>query len=340
MQRKMKKILRMLEKISTFASRKVDSSTKQVSMKKIILVISVLVSSMTAFGQETYLFAQKDSVALYLDIYRPVEDQQKPTILYVFGGGFMIGARNEAYMLPWYNMLTDNGYTVVAIDYRLGMKGYKVGKGLIGAAKSVKQFVKSQQMGMEDVFSAVSFLAEHSELGIDVHNIVLAGSSAGAIISLACAHAVANGQTEGLPEGMRFKGVMSFAGGLISDKGAPVFKSAPCPLLLLHGTDDKAVNYDHYGAFGLGVWGSSYIASRLKKKGWHYSIWRFKHRGHAVSAYMKYVWPIEKEFLEKNVIQGVPCAVDALVDDPSLPKMEEWSNISVESMYNGGLNIK
>ena len=306
-------------------------------MKKTILALTILLSCMTTFAQETYLFAQKDSNALYLDIYRPAVDMQKPTILYVFGGGFVKGARNEAYMLPWYKMLKDNGFTVVAIDYRLGMKGYKIGKGLVGAAKSVHQFVKSQQMGVEDVFSAVSFLAEHPELGIDVHNIVLAGSSAGAIISLACAYAVANGETEGLPEGLQFKGVMSFAGGLISDKGKPAFKTAPCPLLLLHGTEDKAVNYTYYGAFGMGVWGSSYIASQLKKKGWKYSIWRFEHRAHAVSAYMGYLWPVEKEFLEKNVMQGIPCAVDALVDDPSLPKMEEWSNISVESIYNGGL---
>lgn len=307
-------------------------------MKKIVLIIGVLVTWLTAYAQETYLFAQKDTCDLYLDIYRPAEDSQKPTILYVFGGGFMMGARNEDYMLPWYKMLTDNGFQVVAIDYRLGMKGRKVGKGLSGAVKSLKYFVASQEMGKEDVFSAVCFLADHPELGIDVHNIVLAGSSAGAIISLACALAVANGETEGLPEGVRFKGVMSFAGGLISDKGAPRFKSAPCPLLLLHGTADKAVNYNHYGAFGMGVWGSNYIASKLKKKGWHYSIWRFKDRGHAVAAYMKYLWPIEKEFLEKNVMQGVPGDVDALVDDPSLLKMESWSNISVESMYNGGMD--
>lgn len=308
------------------------------NMKKIVLTIAVLVTCVAARAQETYLFAQKDSTDLYLDIYKPAEDLQKPTILYVFGGGFMMGARNEAYIIPWFQMLTDNGYPVVAIDYRLGMKGRKVGKGLSGAVKALKYFVRSQEMGKEDVFSAVQFLLEHPELGIDVHNIVLAGSSAGAIISLACAYAVANGDTEGLPEGVQFKGVMSFAGGLISDKGAPRFQTAPCPLLLLHGTDDKAVNYDHYGAFGMGVWGSSYIASKLQKKGWHYSIWRFQHRGHAVAAYMKYLWPIEKEFLEKNVMQGIPCAVDALVDDPSLPKMESWSNISVESMYNGGMD--
>ena len=304
-------------------------------MKRIILVLAVLSACVHAQAQETYLFAQKDTCALYLDIHRPAADMQKPTIMYVFGGGFVMGARNEAYILPWFKRLNDNGYPVVAIDYRLGMKGYKMGKGLIGAAKSVGQFVQSRQMGVEDVFSAVSYLAAHPELGIDVNNMVLAGSSAGAIISLSCAQALANGRAEGVPEGFRFKGVMSFAGGLISNNGAPSFKAEPCPLLLLHGTADKAVAYNHYGAFGKGVWGSSYIASQLKKKGWNCSIWRIKDKRHDVAAYMNIVWQIEKDFLEKNVIQGIPCSVDALVDDPSLPVWNEWGGMSVENMYSG-----
>lgn len=309
-------------------------------MKRIILALAVLSACAIAQAQETYLYAQKDTSALYLDIHRPAEDMHKPAIMYVFGGGFVMGARNEAYMHPWYKRLTEEGYPVVAIDYRLGMKGYKIGKGFVGIAKSVGQFVKSQQMGVEDVFSAVSYLAAHPELGIDVNNMVLAGSSAGAIISLSCALAIANGQAEGVPDGFRFKGVMSFAGGIISSKGAPSFKAAPCPLLLFHGTADNAVAYNHFGAFGKGVWGSSYIASQLKKKGWNYSIWRIKDKKHDVAAYMNILWQIEKEFLERNIIQGIPCSVDAMVDDPSLPVWKEWGGMSVESMYSSSSSSK
>ena len=162
---------------------------------------------------------------------------------------------------------------------------------------------------------------------------MISGSSAGAIISLASAYAIANGKTEGLPEGFTFKGVMSFAGGIISKEGAPKFKKAPCPLLLFHGTADKVVAYKHFGAIRRGIWGSSYIASKLKKEGWNCSIWRFQDHAHEVASYMQEMWNVEKEFLEKNVMQGIPCKVDALVDDPSLPKPKGRGHSKVQDLY-------
>lgn len=305
-----------------------------------LLALLTLLCCLGLSAQETYRFAQRDTCALYLDIFRPDSSAQttfkgipKPAIMFVFGGGFVSGTRSDANIRGWFNRLTANGYTVVAIDYRLGMKGYKMGKGLAGALKALDRFVLSQQMGVEDVFSAVSFLAAHPELNVPADNIVISGSSAGAIISLASAYAIANGKTEGLPEGFQFKGVMSFAGAIISNKGAPKFKKAPCPLLLFHGTADKIVAYEHFRAVGRGLWGSSYIASKLKKKGWNYSIWRFKDSTHEVASYMPFMWSVEKTFLEKNVMQGVSCCVDALVDDPSLPTWGSRGRNKLENLY-------
>lgn len=313
-------------------------------MKKSLIILSALIISLSVRAQETYLYAQKDTCSLYMDIYRPAPGApvefrgvSKPTVLFLFGGGFVSGARNDAYLLPWYKVLTDNGYSVVAIDYRLGMKGYKMGKGLSGLAKSVEYFLASQQMGVEDVFSAVSYLAAHPELGIDANNIVASGNSAGAIISLACTHAIANGKAEGVPEGFRFRGVISFAGGIISMKGAPKFAKAPCPILFFHGEKDNAVAYKHVGAFGKGIWGSSFLVSKLKKKGANYSIYRFKDRAHEVAAYMNLLWPEAQAFLEKNIMLGQPCIVDATVDNDSLPVWPAWGSMTPQQMYNGGL---
>lgn len=298
-----------------------------------------MVIGLSSAAQETYRFAERDTCSLYLDIFRAAEGadttfqgRPKPAIMFVFGGGFVMGQRSDDFTLEWVSRMNQEGYAVITIDYRLGMKDYKVGRGLSGIFKASDRFVLSQQVGVEDVFSAVTFLAENDDLGIDVNNLVLSGSSAGAIISLASEYNIVNGNTGGLPEGFNFKGVMSFAGAIISNTGAPKFKSAPCPILLLHGTADKAVQYKKFSAFDRGVWGSSWLAKQFAKNGWNHCIYRFKDRTHAVAAYMNYVWPLEKDFLEQNVILGANRIVDSIVDDPTLPSWD-WANISTDDIY-------
>lgn len=308
-------------------------------MKKIVLFFFALLSVLPAFGQETYLFAERDTCSLFLDIHRPTEGADtcyaglpKPAIVYVFGGGFIMGSRDQDYAKSWFKLLNDNGYAVIAIDYRLGMKGYEMEKGMRGAFKASEQFYASQQMGVEDLFSAIAFLADNQEeLGVDVNNLVLSGSSAGAIISVAAEYDIVCGRTAGLPEGFQFKGVMSFSGAVISISGAPEYPSAPCPVLLLHGTNDQAVAYKKYGAMGRGIWGSDYLAEHWAKKGYAgYCIYRFKDRTHDVAAYLTQLWDLEEAFLQQNVILGHARTVDALVDDPSLPS---WGSIDLDTIY-------
>lgn len=309
-------------------------------MKKTVFLAFLLLITAAAAAQEqeTYLYAQRDTCSLFLDVYRPAEGAEttlegapKPTVVFIFGGGFIMGRRDDPFHAPWFKRLTDNGYTVVSIDYRLGMKGYQVGKGLKGALKASERFLLAQQIGVEDLFSAVAFLTQNREqLGIDPDNLVVSGSSAGAIITLAAVHEVACGRTGILPKDFRFKGAMSFAGGIVSTSGAPDFPSAPCPILLLHGTADEAVAYDKLAGMGKGLWGSNFLAGKLSKAGYPFCIYRFKDRTHAVAAYMDYVWDIEQAFLEQNVILGHARSVDAVVDDPSLPS---WFNVSLDDIY-------
>lgn len=307
-------------------------------MKKLFFLLLLSLASLSLGAQDTYLFAQRDTCSLYLDVYDVTSGAEtsylgnpKPAVLFVFGGGFVSGERSSDFYQEWFKTLNDNGYAVVTIDYRLGMKGYKVGKGISGLLKAADRFKLSQDIAVEDVFSAVDFLwRNREEVGIDPDNLVIAGSSAGAITALAAEYAIVNGEAKGLPEGFNFKGVMSFAGGIMSDKGAPKFKAEPCPILFLHGTADGAVAYNKLGALGKGIWGSNYLVKQLDKMGADYCIYRFTDRTHDVAAYMQACWSLEKDFLEKNVTQGAHRVVDAVVDDASLPS---WGNITTDDIY-------
>ena len=305
-------------------------------MKRIMMLSLLLLLAVPMLAQKTYLYATRDTLNLYLDVYQPdssavttFEGHRKPSVLFVFGGGFIGGERDNAFQKAWFERLTQAGYGVVAIDYRLGMKGYQMEKGLSGLFKASDQFLLSQEMGVEDVCSAVNYLA-WNDVGVDVNNLVLAGSSAGAIISVATEYHIVNGDAPELPDGFNFKGVMSFAGAVISVTGKPEFRAQPCPIVFFHGTVDQAVAYEKFAYFGRGLWGSSYLDKQFDKKGYPHLIYRFQGRTHDVAAYMNALWEEEMNFLEQDVMLGKGRTIDALVTDSTLPS---WGNVSMDSIY-------
>jgi len=69
-------------------------------MKRTILLMMALLCVTVSFAQKknTYKVAQRDTCDLYMDVYDPVvipgDTLNRPTILYVFGGGFIMGQRS------------------------------------------------------------------------------------------------------------------------------------------------------------------------------------------------------------------------------------------------------
>ena len=250
--------------------------TKTILVTMLLAVIPFTAGAETSKGKAekailpdgTYMFAQRDTCDLFLDVYDPAEGsetsvggKEKPAIIFVFGGGFISGSRDEAYYTGWYKTLTDNGYRVIAIDYRLGLKGAtKVGVAQVNAID------KAIHLAVEDLFSATAYILENAEtLGVDPANIVISGSSAGAITVLQADYELSN-RTEYaavLPEGFEYAGVMSFSGGILSRHGKLKYGNEPAPTMLLHGTEDKVVNYKQITLFNIGFFGSDKIASRF-----------------------------------------------------------------------------
>ena len=310
-------------------------------MKRILLLLLTLLCVLPSFAQKTtYKVAQRDTCDLFMDVYDPViipgDTLNRPTILFVFGGGFVMGQRDDPWVLPWFKLLNENGYRVVSVDYRLGLKGIQMKFDLFHLIQSADYTKKAVDMGVEDVFASVRYLCDNAEeLGVDPNNIVICGSSAGAMISLSCELEACNrtARAEILPQGFHFAGVMSFAGAIMSDSGKPAYKRAPCPQLLIHGTKDAAVAYEKMGFGRRGMFGSSYLVENvLKPAGYTYQIYRYVDHSHDMAANMMANWPEEKRFLEVAVMGKNKLIIDSTVDDPTMPVIGAAS-VTLDDIY-------
>lgn len=116
-------------------------------------------------------YARIGDLPLQLDLYIP-EKAHPPLIVYIHGGAWRGGSKKDSPLRP----LVDEGFAIVSIDYRL----------------STQAPFPAQA---HDIKAAIRFLRAHqSELGIDAHRVVIAGSSAGG--HLAALVGVTNGNQE------------------------------------------------------------------------------------------------------------------------------------------------
>lgn len=232
--------------------------------------------------KRTFTYTIKEEAdTLKLDRYS-LESQctERPAVMFVFGGSFRSGARDAADYTDYFNFLANQGYVVVSIDYRTGMKDFKASDG-IGAFASGLQ--KSVAMAVEDLFTATSYIIENSrDWGIDSSQITISGSSAGAITVMQAEYAIANSSPLAsiLPSGFNYAGVISFAGAILSET-EPHWGTNPCPILLFHGDADTVVPFDKATIDDVaGIYGSQYISSQLSEIESPYELYVIKGSGH------------------------------------------------------------
>lgn len=273
----------------------------------------------------TYMFVQRDTCELFMDVYEPAEGsittlngKRKPTVIFMFGGGFIQGTRDDRSYHSWFSRMTDNGYRVISIDYRLGLKGSTK----VGVAQ-VNVLDKAIHMAVEDLFSATTYIIDNAaQLGVEPDNIVISGSSAGAISVMQAEYEIANRThwTSVLPEGFDYAGVMSFSGAILSREGKVDFKNDPCPVLMLHGTSDKLVPYKQIKVFNLGFFGAGKLVERFARYDLNYNMFHFLDYGHEIAGSMSTTTDLQFKFLEENVMQGKKRIIEAWVDDPGVWK--------------------
>lgn len=256
-------------------------------MKRLILTFFIALVALSASAGdikvETLEYIKRDST-LYMDVYTPQDTVQKHLcVIYLFGGGFRGGVRNQPGICDIMKQLAEQGYVAVSIDYRLGLKNFQM-RGILDA---VTRLQESINMATEDLLAATRFLYDNAErFKIDKNLIVTSGSSAGAITSLQADYYLHsdNNMAHILPDGFNYAGVMSFAGAIARFKSQIKYTSQPAPTLFVHGTKDNLVAYDKRVLFGKGMYGSDYLVDKwFEKNNWPYEIIRYENFGHEIA---------------------------------------------------------
>lgn len=308
-------------------------------MKRLFTILAAVLFAFTAFAQEyepdrTVVYAQVDTAVLGMDLYIPKDDAQlHKCVIFSYGGGFMDNNQKSKITRTFCRTLADDGIFAIAIDYRLGLKGFNA-KG--GPLTMIKPVDNSIRMATEDLFRAVNCVLDHAaEWHIDPDCIILCGSSAGAIMSLQGDYELCNrtAMTAGIPDDFRFAGVIAFSGAVFSHEGKCDYTvHNPAPTFMLHGTADKLVTYKKIAAGKLGFYGSSELVKRFKKFEWPHKIMRFEGEGHSVANRMMDNYEDVIWFIDNMVAAKRNLRIDETVKDVD-HKVAKWDTMSAKGLY-------
>lgn len=210
--------------------------------------------------ERNIIYGQAGETALPMDLYFPgrIRSNSIPVVMYVHGGGWVMGDKDMIQRMAWLEELRRRGYAVAAIDYRLG---------------SDHKFPAM----IEDAKCAVRFLRAHARVfGLAADRIGVIGDSAGGQLASLLGLTGTSGEFDGTGGWNRFSarvqavvdlyGPTDFTASTASkslmgrrilkaafgtsDQDAPILKQASPihhvssnspPFLIVHGDHDKMV---------------------------------------------------------------------------------------------------
>ncbi len=327
-------------------------------MRKKILILYLLTATFLpsyantpltdTIQRATVVYAIKGTDTLKLDKYN-VEDGKtgKPCLLFVFGGGFLMGARDYKDYNSYFNEWAQKGYVVLSIDYRLGLKKAFEARRIVEKEAKEKgedppkikpvQFLSTFDgaisMAVEDLFDATSYIVEHAvEWNINKDLIIASGSSAGAVTVLHGEYNICNHTelAQRLPPGFNYAGIISFAGAIFSMKGDIKWASNPAPILLFHGDADRNVPYDNVRVKVLfiplkyGFFGSKHIDEQLDKMKVPHYFYSIENAAHEIAVLpMLHNQNEMQTFLDKIVLNKEMLMMHTGVQQPGKPDMKK-----------------
>lgn len=188
-------------------------------------------------------------------------------VIYVHGGGFKNGERQAGHQLASY--LVGQNIACASITYTLYMKDKSFSCDGILSEK-----IKAIQIAASQLWNSTAYLIDQSDqINIDINQIFIAGSSAGAETVLHAAHWNRDQMQlfdNGLSAKFKYAGIISGAGAIMDLN--LITKENKLPTMLFHGDADPLVPYataaHHYcppnSSGWLMLFGSHSIAKHLE----------------------------------------------------------------------------
>ena len=284
---------------------------------------------------DTYMFVQRDT-ALYLDVYRPEKPRQdKAAVMTLFGGGFFKGERNNRQQKQTAQALLERGFTVISIDYRLGLKDSAMVARNATLFKATGLFKYCIDIAVQDCAAAVAWVCSNADrLDIDPSRLILTGSSAGAITVLQLDYYRANSMKEAsaLPDGWKPAAVVAYSGAVFCERTKPKYATPPVPTFFLHGDKDRIVNFKKFPpVLRTGLYGPKKLHKVFEKNNYPHWFFKFEGIGHEVAAIPQYMFEEMESFVDKT-LRGAEMYYDATVRDNSI-QPTEWSKLDVSDLY-------
>ena len=202
---------------------------------------------------KTYLDKEGNKKELRIGLVRPLDDlpdKKRPLIIGIQGSGFL----NTCFSEPCYIKYSENvlkpyftpqGFVTASIQYRLNspfdFQLFKVND---------EKLKETHYKAVQDAREAIKYIFENAEkFGVEINNVFLIGTSAGAIIAL---HSVYLDDDE-VPKDLlnkygklekreNIKGVISLSGAIYDL--SYLRGDEKVPLMIVHGRDDQIVPFD------------------------------------------------------------------------------------------------
>ncbi|MEM9990797.1 MAG: PKD domain-containing protein, partial [Bacteroidota bacterium] len=131
-----------------------------------------------------------DAVQL-MDVYLPPASDvatDRPLAVWAHPGGFVIGDKGTEGAVLWCTEMAKMGYVAISIGYTKDMVG-EISGGTINGAGPAGGAVRAVYRAMQDARSAIRYMrSEATTFGIDPSKVVMAGSSAGAVMTVNLAY--------------------------------------------------------------------------------------------------------------------------------------------------------